>query len=150
MDSEIFFDLHEALRDVLSHRLDWSHLREVQTRTYRAFGTGSDVLVIAPTAGGKTEAALIPVIDAILKEGSPGVSCLYISPLKALINDQEERFLSFCIPTGLDLKVWHGDVPRGDRSWDDGEPPHVLMITPESLEVLMGEKPCTDLAHMRS
>jgi len=78
MDSEVFFDLHEALRDVLSHRLGWSQLREVQTRTYRAFGTGRDVLVIAPTAGGKTEAALIPVIDAILKEGSPGVSCLYI------------------------------------------------------------------------
>lgn len=150
MDSEVFFDLHEALRDVLSHRLGWSQLREVQTRTYRAFGTGRDVLVIAPTAGGKTEAALIPVIDAILKEGSPGVSCLYISPLKALINDQEERFLSFCIPTGLDLKVWHGDVPRGDRSWGDGEPPHVLMITPESLEVLMGEKALArDLAHVR-
>ncbi|HRS92883.1 MAG TPA: DEAD/DEAH box helicase [Methanolinea sp.] len=150
MDSEVFFGLHEALQDVLSHRLGWSHLREVQARTYRAVRTGKDVLAIAPTAGGKTEAALIPVIDAILKEGRSGVACLYISPLKALINDQEERFLSFCIPTGLDLKVWHGDVPRGDRSWDDGEPPHVLMITPESLEVLMGEKALArDLARTR-
>jgi len=53
MDSEVFFDLHEALRDVLSHRLGWSQLREVQTRTYRAFGTGRDVLVIAPRQGGR-------------------------------------------------------------------------------------------------
>ncbi|MDI9633443.1 MAG: DEAD/DEAH box helicase [Methanolinea sp.] len=135
----IFFGLHEALRDVLSHRLGWSELREVQERTVRAAATGKDVLVIAPTAGGKTEAALIPVVDAILKEGRQGVACVYISPLKALINDQQERFLSFCVPAGLELRVWHGDVARGDRSWEDGEPPHVLMITPESLEVLMGE-----------
>jgi len=108
---------------VLSHRLGWSYLREVQTRTYRAIGTGRDVLIIAPTASGKTEAALIPVIDAILKEGIPGVACLYISPLKALINDQEERFLSFCIPTGLDLKVWHGDVPRVTARGTRGSPP---------------------------
>ena len=150
MDSDVFFGLHEALQDVLSHRLGWSHLREVQARTHRAVATGRDVLAIAPTAGGKTEAALIPVIDAILKEGIPGVACLYISPLKALINDQVERFLSFCIPTGLSLKVWHGDVPKGDRSWDDGEPPHILMITPESLEVLMGERTIAgDLSHTR-
>lgn len=137
---EVFSELHGTLQQVLANRLGWTTLREVQSRAYRAVSSGHDVLVIAPTAGGKTEAALIPVLDGILRKGSRGVACLYISPLKALINDQEERFRAFCTPTGLEVRMWHGDVPRGDRSWEEGEPPHILMITPESLEVLMGEE----------
>jgi ATP-dependent Lhr-like helicase len=114
-------------------------MREVQERSYRALSKRKDTLIIAPTAGGKSEAALIPIIDDLLKNGWSGVACLYISPLKALINDQEERFANFCIPTGLTLMKWHGDVPKGDRSWKEGEKPHILMITPESLEVLLHE-----------
>lgn len=135
-----YLGLHGSLQEILANRLGWDSLRDVQEEAYRAVSSGDDVLVIAPTAGGKTEAALIPVLDRILKDGSQGISCIYISPLKALINDQEERFSSFCIPAGLDLLKWHGDVPRGDRRWQDGEAPHFLMITPESLEVLMGER----------
>lgn len=138
--SSVYDTLHESLQLVILQRLGWSSLRDVQEKTYRAVVSGDDVLVIAPTAGGKTEAALIPVIDRILKQGSPGVAALYLSPLKALINDQEERFAAFCIPTGLDVTRWHGDVPKGDRAWSEGEPPHILMITPESLEVLLLER----------
>ena len=135
----VFSSLHESLQQVLTQRLDWSELREVQEQSYAAVTTGNDVLVIAPTAGGKSEAALIPVMDDILKHGRTGVTCLYISPLKALINDQEDRFAAFCIPTSLSVMKWHGDVPKGDRSWKD-EPPNFLMITPESLEVLLRER----------
>ncbi|MDO9325241.1 MAG: DEAD/DEAH box helicase [Methanoregula sp.] len=138
--SSAFSTLHESLQQVLSQRLDWTELREVQERAYAAVAAGKDVLVIAPTAGGKSEAALIPVMDDLLKHGRMGVACLYISPLKALINDQEDRFREFCVPTSLSVMKWHGDVPKGDRGWKDGEPPHFLMITPESLEVLLQEK----------
>jgi ATP-dependent Lhr-like helicase len=149
--SSVFSSLHESLQQVLSQRLDWTELREVQERTYPAVASGSDVLVIAPTAGGKSEAALIPVMDDILKNGRMGVSCLYISPLKALINDQQDRFSEFCIPTSLSVMKWHGDVAKGDRSWKDGEPPHFLMITPESLEVLLQEKTLSsDLRRVRT
>ncbi len=135
---------------VLNQRLGWDELREVQERSYRAVTGGSDMLILAPTAGGKSEAALIPIMDDILKNGRPGITCLYISPLKALINDQEERFSAFCVPTGVSIQKWHGDVPKGDRRWKDGEPPHFLMITPESLEVLLQEtKLCTDLKNLR-
>jgi ATP-dependent Lhr-like helicase len=79
-------------------------------------------------------------MDDLLRHGRPGISCLYISPLKALINDQEERFRTFCTPTSLSVMKWHGDVARGERSWKVGEPPHFLMITPESLEVLLQER----------
>ncbi len=138
--SSVFTTLHESLQQVLAQRLDWTELREVQERAYSAVAAGMDVLIIAPTAGGKSEAALIPVMDDILKHGRMGVVCLYISPLKALINDQEDRFREFCVPTSLTVMKWHGDVPKGDRGWKDGEPPHFLMITPESLEVLLQEK----------
>jgi len=137
--SSVFTSLHESLQQVLAQRLEWTELREVQERTCEAVAAGHDTLVIAPTAGGKSEAALIPVMDDILKNGRPGITCLYISPLKALINDQEGRFFAFCIPTSLSVMKWHGDVARGDRSWKDGESPHFLMITPESLEVLLEE-----------
>jgi len=149
--SSVFSNLHESLQQVLAQRLEWTELREVQERTYLAAVKGSDVLVIAPTAGGKSEAALIPVMDDILKNGRPGVTCLYISPLKALINDQEDRFRAFCIPTSLSVMKWHGDVAKGDRFWKDGEPPHFLMITPESLEVLLQEKKLSsDLRQVRT
>jgi ATP-dependent Lhr-like helicase len=138
--SSVFSTLNESLQQVLAERLDWTELREVQERTYSAVVKGNDVLVIAPTAGGKSEAAFIPVIDDILKNGRMGVTCLYISPLKALINDQEERLRAFCTPVSLSVMKWHGDVPKGDRSWKEGEPPQFLMITPESLEVLLQEK----------
>jgi len=138
--SSVFPSLHESLQQVLAQRLDWTELREVQEQACRTIRAGSDALIIAPTAGGKSEAALIPVMDDLLKHGRPGIVCLYISPLKALINDQEERFRTFCIPTSLSVMKWHGDVARGERSWKEGEPPHFLMITPESLEVLLQEK----------
>lgn len=141
--SSVFSSLHPSLQQVLSQRLAWTELREVQEQAYSAVTAGKDTLIIAPTAGGKSEAALIPVMDAILRNGWPGVTCLYLSPLKALINDQEERFSAFCIPTTLSVMKWHGDVAKGDRTWNE-EPPHFLMITPESLEVLLQERDLAD------
>ena len=138
--SAIFSSLHESLQQILAQRLDWKELRQVQEEACRAVRTGGDALILAPTAGGKSEAALIPVMDDLLRHGRPGIACLYLSPLKALINDQEERFCTFCTPASLTVMKWHGDVARGERSWDAGEPPQFLMITPESLEVLLQEK----------
>ncbi|MFA7695566.1 MAG: DEAD/DEAH box helicase, partial [Methanoregula sp.] len=135
---------------MLAERLGWRELREVQEQAYTAVRGGNDVLVIAPTAGGKSEAALIPVLDDILKSGTKGVTCLYLSPLKALINDQEERIAAFCRPTGLSVAKWHGDVPKGDRGWNADEAPQFLLITPESLEVLLHENVlAADLANLR-
>lgn len=138
--TSVFSSLHESLQQVLAQRFDWTELRTVQEQACRTIREGGDTLIIAPTAGGKSEAALIPVMDDLLKHGHRGIACLYISPLKALINDQEERFRTFCTPTSLSVMKWHGDLSRGERSWKEGEPPHFLMITPESLEVLLQEK----------
>ena len=72
----VFPLLHESLQQVLAQRLEWTELREVQEKAYAAVAAGNDALIIAPTAGGKSEAALIPVMDDILKNGRPGVTCL--------------------------------------------------------------------------
>lgn len=143
-------ELHGTLQQVLVQQMGWRELRDIQEAAFGPVSQGKSVLVTAPTAGGKSEAALIPVLDGILKKGHPGVACLYIAPLKALINDQEERFFSFCNPAGILVRKWHGDVPKGNRSWKEGEPPHILLITPESLEVLLMERESgQDLANLR-
>lgn len=149
MPLSCFAALHPTLRQTLQHRLCWDALRPLQEQTWQAAASGDDLLVLAPTAGGKTEAALIPVIDRILREGSAGIACLYLSPLKALINDQEGRISTLARPAGITVQMWHGDVPKGERRWDD--PPQILMITPESLEVLLLDPILSaDLAPLRT
>jgi ATP-dependent Lhr-like helicase len=146
-----FSHLHETLQGILLERLGWDSLRPVQEEAYRAVGKGYDVLIIAPTAGGKTEAALIPVIDRLMKTGSGGICCLYLAPLKALINDQMERFSDFCSLSGLVVSAWHGDIPRAERTWIKGEPPDILMTTPESLSVLLqDEGAAEDLSRLQA
>ncbi|WP_342677762.1 DEAD/DEAH box helicase [Methanofollis sp. UBA420] len=148
--SAVFSSLHPTLQGIIAGRLGWDDLRPVQEAACQAAADGRDLLVVAGTAGGKTEAALIPVIDAVLKGGLPGVACLCLSPLKALINDQEERMLEICTPAGLSVAKWHGDVGKGERSWSGGDPPHILLTTPESLEVILLDRSLRpDLAHLR-
>ncbi len=136
----VFTDLHPTLQELLLTGLGWDDLRPVQVETYLSVSGGADTLVLAPTAGGKTESAFFPVIDGILKNPSDHLSAVYISPLKALINDQLDRILFICARTGLGAAVQHGDISARDR-FDFSGPEHVdiLLTTPESLEVLLSD-----------
>lgn len=136
----VFADLHPTLQELLLSGLEWDELRPVQTEAFLSVAGGADTLVLAPTAGGKTESAFFPVIDAILKQPSEKLSAVYISPLKALINDQLDRILFMCSRTGLDASVQHGDILDRDR-FDFTGPEHtdILLTTPESLEVLISD-----------
>ncbi|NLX48808.1 MAG: DEAD/DEAH box helicase [Methanospirillum sp.] len=133
----VYDALHGTLQMTLLQRLGWDALRPLQEQTFRAATSGADLLVIAPTAGGKTEAAMIPVVDRALREGAQGVYCIYLSPLKALINDQLERVEAFCTPGRLSAAAFHGDIPVSERRQDPDDEPHVMLITPESLQVLL-------------
>jgi ATP-dependent Lhr-like helicase len=100
-----------------------------------------DVLIGAATASGKTEAAWLPICSTLLFDAEHGqsrigVQALYVSPLKALINDQYDRLTKLC--TDLDLPVyrWHGDVSGSRKSAVMRSPAGILLITPESLEAL--------------
>ena len=98
---------------------------------------GSNAIIIAPTAGGKTEAAMLPVVDGLLRERIAPVGALYLSPLRALLNNQEERMQVLLGLGGMSAFKWHGDVDALRKRRFTEAPEHLLMITPESLEVML-------------
>lgn len=115
----------------------WDELRDIQAAAIVAIVKGGqDVLISAPTAGGKTEAAFLPLLTRALQEERSGVRALYIGPLKALINDQFERILGLCEVLEIPVNAWHGDVSASSKERLRKAPAGVVLITPESLEAL--------------
>ena len=96
----------------LSDRLGWSDLNSIQKKAIPHILDGNNTLILAPTASGKTEAALIPIFSEILNNHLEPVSVLYISPLKALINDMHNRIEKWGNHFGLTATKWHGDVDK--------------------------------------
>src|SRR5207248_6578742 len=100
-----------------------------------------DVVMLAPTAGGKTEAACFPLLSAMAQRHWAGVSVLYLCPLKALLNNLITRVDTYARWLGRRAELWHGDTKESQRRRIRTEPPDILLTTPESLEsMLIGEK----------
>lgn len=117
----------------------WSELRPIQAQAVHAITEhDTDLIVAATTAGGKTEAAFLPLISQLLQEptGSPGFELLYIGPLKALITDQANRLSEMCQEAEIQVTPWHGDISASVKSRAVKAPKGILLITPESLEAL--------------
>lgn len=133
----MFERFHPHLRHAIANELGWRGLRPVQELAGEAILDGANVVVLAPTAGGKTEASVFPVLSRILSEDLHPVAALYVCPIRALLNNQEERVQRYARMVGLDAFKWHGDVGSAARARFLREPTHLLMITPESLEVLL-------------
>jgi ATP-dependent helicase Lhr and Lhr-like helicase len=129
--------LHPHLQHAIIHDLGWRSLRPVQELTIDVVLDGCNSVVLAPTAGGKTEAAIFPLLSRILTEDLKPVTVLYVCPIRALLNNQEERLQSYSRMIGLDVFKWHGDVGNSQKQSFRESPAHVLMTTPESLEVMM-------------
>lgn len=132
-----FERLHPALQHHIVNSLGWRELREVQSLSIDAFLTGANLVILAPTAGGKTESAFFPVISQMLTEGWPGLSVLYVSPIRALLNNQEPRLRHYFSLVGRRAACWHGDTPQGERKRILADPPECLLTTPESLEAML-------------
>lgn len=132
-----FARFNPRLQAAIPARVGWSSLRPVQDLAGDAILDGHNALVLAPTAGGKTEAAFFPVISSLLDEGVSGVGALYIAPLKALLNNLDERVATYAEMVGLRSFVWHGDVTNPSKRAFLKEPTEILMTTPESLEVML-------------
>lgn len=132
-----FDRLHPALQHHVVNTLGWPKLRPTQLEAIDPILDGLHGLLLAPTAGGKTEAAFLPVLSRILSEEWSGVSVLYVCPIKALLNALEPRLKHYAGLVGRRAEVWHGDVsPSRKRKWLT-DPPDVLLTTPESLEGML-------------
>lgn len=115
----------------------WEELRDVQELAIPLILPGNrDVIVAASTASGKTEAAFLPALTYLMKQTPPGL-IVYISPLKALINDQFGRLDRLCEDLEIPVWPWHGDIGSTRKARFLRDPSGVLLITPESLEALL-------------
>jgi len=132
-----FHRLHPHLQHAIVHDLGWRSLRPVQDQTVHAVLDGCNAVVLAPTAGGKTEASIFPTLSRILSEETKAVAALYLCPVRALLNNQEARLQKYSRMVGLDAFKWHGDVNEAARKRFRAEPAHILMTTPESIEVML-------------
>ena len=134
--SSSFELLHEGLRRWIWEQ-DWKELRPIQDRAIPiVLAHDRDVILAARTAGGKTEAAFLPILSQLLAQPHDGIGCLALSPLKALINDQFGRLETMCRAVGLSIGRWHGDVSQAHKRDVLAVPPRLLLITPESFEAL--------------
>lgn len=132
-----FDALHPSVQHHVVNTLGWSSLRPLQGESVAPILAGEDALLLAPTAGGKTEAAMFPLLTRIASEEWHGESVLYLCPLKALLNNLQSRLAMYAAWIGRSAATRHGDTGAGARRRQLAEPPAVLLTTPESLEVML-------------
>lgn len=125
------------LQEAIVSRLGWSSLRPVQELSSHALLDGKNAVILAPTAGGKTEASMFPLLGTLIANEPKGVGLIYIAPIKALLNNQADRLGLYTEMIGLRRFLWHGDVKNSEKQRFIKEPAQLLMTTPESLEVML-------------
>jgi len=135
--SETWCGLSAELVRSLEEAHGWEAPTEVQAAAIPPVLAGHNTLVLAPTAGGKTEAALLPLLDLARREGWKATSILAVSPRKALLDDQLGRYQALGALTGATAFAWHGDTATEQRKEFIARPSDVLLTTPESLEILL-------------
>ncbi len=136
-----FARLHRTIQESL-YRMSWTKLRPIQVDAiHEILGGDGDLIIAARTAAGKTEAAFLPILSAIVEDRQAGVRAVYAGPLKALINDQFLRLERLCETAEIPVHKWHGDVGKAARKKLLETPSGVLLITPESIESLFINHP---------
>ncbi|GGW35438.1 DEAD/DEAH box helicase [Streptomyces griseoloalbus] len=134
-------DVLDRLDPVVLHHivntLGWPDLRPLQRAAITPLMDGEDAVLLAPTAGGKTEAACFPLLSAMAEQRWAGTSVLYLCPLKALLNNLVGRVDTYAQWLGRRAALWHGDTKESQRQRIRTEAPDVLLTTPESLEAML-------------
>ncbi|MFI6494568.1 DEAD/DEAH box helicase [Streptomyces sp. NPDC050564] len=135
------FDVLDRLDPVVLHHivntLGWPDLRPLQKAAITPLMEGQDAVLLAPTAGGKTEAACFPLLSAMATQQWTGTSVLYLCPLKALLNNLVTRVDSYAQWLGRRAALWHGDTKESTRQRIRTDAPDILLTTPESLEAML-------------
>jgi ATP-dependent Lhr-like helicase len=150
MSQSVFSLLHQSVQEALAA----SAIRQPtapQEAAIPAILSGSNVLLIAPTGSGKTEAALLPILNELYRlEDRQGISVLYITPLRALNRDLLIRLNYWSNKLRFKVEVRHGDTPQKERRKQSIAPPDFLVTTPETLQaILPGKLMRNHLRHVR-
>lgn len=132
-----FESLHPTIQHHVVNTLGWRELRPLQEASILPLSQRKHALLLAPTAGGKTEAAFMPLLSAMAAENWTGLSVIYVCPLKALLNNLHGRLERYCAWVGRSCALWHGDVLAGQRGRILANLPDCLLTTPESLEAIL-------------
>ena len=136
----VFNRLAPFIQDFI-YQNKWEELRANQVAACEIiFDTDQNLLLSSGTASGKTEAAFLPVLTELYEHPSSSVGVLYISPLKALINDQFKRLEQLLLDSNIPVTKWHGDASMTQKNKLVKYPEGILQITPESLESLITNK----------
>ncbi len=115
--------------------LNWDTFRPIQDESIeKIIKTKKNIIISAPTAGGKTEAAFLPAISESIPEINQSLKIVYISPLRALINDQIFRIENLCQYLNCKVTRWHSDASLSKKKSFFKNPSGIILITPESLE----------------
>lgn len=128
--------LRPDVSDFLSYTLGWNKLREIQSKAIPEILSGNNVLLIASTAAGKTEASMIPLLNLMLENRVSNLSCIYFAPLRALINDIYERLNTIFSPFGLEVCRWHGEILQSEKNRAK-KSAQILVTTPESMDGIL-------------
>jgi ATP-dependent Lhr-like helicase len=129
--------LHPTVLHHVVNTLGWPGLRPAQQAAVAPLLAGDDLVMVAPTAGGKTEAAMLPLLSRMAEQNWTGTSVLYLCPLKALLNNLLPRLERYADWLGRRAAIWHGDTTAGHRRKTQREQPDILLTTPESLEAML-------------
>jgi len=147
--TQVFKLLAKPVQDVLEE-LGLSEPTEPQVKAVPFILKGENVLLVAPTGSGKTEAVLLPIFSNILeKPERQGISVLYITPLRALNRDMIKRMSYWASKLNLAIQVRHGDTETKIRRRQAVHPPDILVTTPETLQaILPGSRMQQHLSHV--
>ena len=118
----------ETISAVLLASAGIVQLNSMQVAAIGLIRDDSDVLIVAPTGSGKTEAALFPVLEALRPVDKSGIQVVYVTPLRALNRDMVDRIQRLVKSTNLSVAVRHGDTPPSERRKQAAAPPNVLKI----------------------
>lgn len=137
---DVFSRLAPFIQDFI-YQSKWEELRGNQVAACDViFDSDDNLLLSSGTASGKTEAAFLPVLTELYNKPSKSIGIMYISPLKALINDQFKRLEQLLIDSHIPVTKWHGDASLTKKNKLMKDPSGIIQITPESLESLITNK----------
>ena len=116
-----------------------------QLETWEKFYKNYSGMVVAPTGFGKTYSVFLAVIIDFLnfpEKYGDGLKLLWITPLRALAKDIAKAMKEAIDEIGLDWSVGvrNGDTPISERTSQTKKMPDILLVTPESLHLLLAQK----------